>query len=218
MERAIKRQAVAEWRDLQILSAAALMNLAATHARAAFERELVDDALREALFHQTEWATGRIDAIMQAALKPEIKTFWATAADDLTAIDQDLAQISEALKRGDTLAMPVGDIAEDHDHQAGLLAADAGISAENPSQRGLGWLSGIGGRVTSGTTGLATSATKVFNRASPERLKLTTRLRSAAGQRIDQAWMGQGAEPEAVLAQVIALIDEAAYSARTGLS
>lgn len=218
MERAIKRQAVAEWRDLQILSAAALINLAATHARAAFERELVEGALLEALFNQTEWATDRIDAIMQAALKPEIETFWATAADDLTAIDQDLAQISEALKRGDALAMPAGDIAEEGGDLAGLLEADVGISAENPSQRGLGWLTRIGGRFATGATGLATSATAVVNTASPERLKLTTRLRSAAGQRIDEAWMGQGAEPEAVLAQVIALIDEAAYSARTGLT
>lgn len=218
MERAIKRQAVAEWRDLQILSAAALINLAATHARAAFERELIADALREALFNPTEWATGRIDAIMQAALKPEIETFWAAAADDLAAIDQELAQIGEALKRGDALAMPAGDIAEKPGDQAALLDADAGMSTDNTQPGGLGWFTRMRGRAATGTTGLATSATVAFNRASPEWLKLTTRLRSAAGQRIDEAWMGQGAEPEAVLAQVIALVDDAAYSARTGLS
>ncbi|RYG86624.1 MAG: hypothetical protein EON59_09540 [Alphaproteobacteria bacterium] len=218
MERAIKRQAVAEWRDLQILSAAALINLAGVHARAAFEERLVDDALREALFNPSEWATGQIDTILRHALKPEIKAFWEGAAEDLALIDPSLSPIGEALKREDALALPDDDEPEPEDEQKALLETDAAKPAESAQPRGLGWISRFGGRVATGATGLATTATAAVNTVSPDRLKLTTRLRSAAGQRVDEAWMGQGAEPAAVLAQMIALIDEAAYSARTGLS
>jgi len=218
VERAIKRQAVAEWRDLQILSAAALINLAGVHGRAAFAERLVDDALREALFNPSEWATGQIDAILRQALRPEIKAFWKGAAEDLASIDPSLSPIGEALKREDALRMPNDDEPDPEDEQGDLLETDAAVPAESAQPKGLGWISRFGGRVATGATGLATTATAAVNTASPDGLKLTTRLRSAAGQRIDGAWMGHGAEPEAVLAQMIALIDEAAYSARTGLS
>lgn len=209
---------MAEWRDHQILSAAALINLAATQARAAFEHQLVDDALREALFNPTEWATGRIDAILKTALKPEIETFWKFAARDLAAIDPGLVAIGEALKRGDALTMPGGDPVVDPGDQIDLAEAQTDTPKEGSPHAAQGWLTRFGGRVATGATGLATSATAAVNTVSPEGLKLTTRLRAAAGQRIDEAWMGQGAERDAVLAQMIAVIDEAAYAARTGLS
>lgn len=215
LERAIKRQAVAEWRDLQILNAAALINLAGIHARATFEQRLDDDALREALFNSAEWATGQIDAILGHALKVEIKAFWMGAAYDLALIDPSLSPISDALMREDALTLPSH--AESQLRKA-LKGAETATSAQPAQQGGLAWISRFGGRVATGATGLATTATAAVNTVSPDGLKLTTRLRSAAGQRIEEAWMGQGAEPDAVLAQMIALIDEAAYSARTGLS
>lgn len=215
LERAIKRQAISEWRDLQIVSAASLVNLAGIHARAAFEQRLVDDALREAFFNPTEWATGQIDAILVQALKLEFRAFWKSAADDLALIDASLSPISDALMREDALTLP--NCVEPQQLKA-TQAADAAIPADNAQSGGLGWISRFGGRVATGATGLATTATAAVNTVSPDGLKLTTRLRAAAGQRVDEAWMGQGGEPDAVLAQMIALIDEAAYSARTGLS
>lgn len=216
MERAIKRQALAEWRDLQILGSASLVNLVAIEARAAFEAQLVDDALRESLFTPTEWTSERIDGLMRTALKPELETFLATAAEDLLAIDASLAQIGEALKREDAISLPAATGPE------GELQTPAGGDAATPAVEqapaGLSWLSRIGGRVATGATELATSATAAVNTVSPERLKHRTRLRSAALQRIDETWVGQDGEPDAVLAQVIALIDQAAFSARTSLS
>lgn len=218
LDQAIKRQALAEWRDVQIVGAASLVNLAATEAKAAFEDQLIDDALRESLFAPTEWASERIDFLMRAALKPELETFLRIAAEDLLTIDPGLAPIAEALKRDDALTMPISATltapAQDEDSAQVLAEASEDIAP----QTGLGWLTRIGGRVATGATGLATTATAAVNTVTPERLKQRTRLRAAAGQRIEDRWMGQGAEPHAVLNQVISLIDQAAYSARTSLS
>lgn len=218
LDRAIKRQALAEWRDVQVVGAASLVNLVATEAKAAFEDQLVDEALRESLFTPTEWASERIDVLMHAALKPELETFLGTAAEDLSAIDPGLESIAGALKRNDVLALPISaahdETPQDEPADQGLAEASEGVTP----QTGLGWLTRIGGRVATGATGLATTATAAVNTVSPERLKQRTRLRVAAGERIEDMWMGQGGQPDAVLAQVIALIDQAAYSARTSLS
>lgn len=218
IEQAIKRQALAEWRDLQILGSASLVNLVAIETRAAFETQLVDEALRESLFTPTEWANERIDGLMHSALKPELETFLAAAAEDLRAIDASLDQICEALKREDAITLPAqtgqdGELEKPADFYTATVAV-----GDDQSSTGLSWLTRIGGRVATGATGLATTATAAVNTVSPERLKQKTRLRSAALQRINETWVGNGNEPDAVLAQVIALIDQAAFSARTSLS
>lgn len=218
LERAIKRQALAEWRDIQILGSASLVNLVATAARGAFEAQLVNDALRESLFTPTEWSSEHIDDLMRIALKPELEAFLATAADDLLAIDASLAQIAEALKREDAVCLPVRTEPESELETPAVVDNSTVAAGEDQASTGLSWLTRIGGRVATGATGLATTATAAVNTVSPERLKQRTRLRSAALQRIDETWVGQAGEPDAVLAQVIGLIDQAAFSARTSLS
>lgn len=218
LERAIKRQALAEWRDLQIVGAASLVNLAAITARAAFEDQLIDDALRESLFNPTDWTSERIDRLMRAALKRELEAFLAMAADDLLAIDPNLNPIGDALKREDTITLPEVQGAEGELDTHGELDPPDVALQEDEHLTGLGWLTRIGGRVATGATGLATTATAAVNTVSPERLKQRTRLRSSASQRIEDAWVGRTGQADAVLAQVIALIDQAAYSARTSLS
>lgn len=96
MDLGYQRQAVAEWRDRQMVAAAALFNLKAVDARAAFDRDLHDATARDALF-PSALATTRIDALMTAALDQALPGFLSAAAEDLVAISERLTTLSQGL-------------------------------------------------------------------------------------------------------------------------
>lgn len=217
MERAILRQALAEWRDRQIVGAAALVNLKAIEARAAFDQQLEDVAVSDSLFNPTGWASTRVDALMRNILTPALDAFLAAAADEVAAIDGSLAAIADALRRRDLITMPAPEPGPAEADEPVLEEAAPGASdTEGPSTGG--WLDRVRGRVTSGAVTLATNTAAAADTFVGDGLGHRARLRAAAALRVATYWMGDTGEPKPVRAQLIALIDEAAYAARTRLS
>ena len=124
MDLGYQRQAVAEWRDRQMTAAAALFNLQAVDARAAFDRDLHDATARDAFF-PSALATTRIDALMTAALDQALPDFLSAAAQELVAISERLTTLSQGL--GDAkLDLPSA-------ASAALEAASAPASEETPA-------------------------------------------------------------------------------------
>jgi len=217
LNQAILRQNLAEWRDVQIVSAAALVNLRATQAKEAFNSLLTADAFRESVFIPTEWATAHIDELMRAALGPELTTFLIIAADDLVSIDLSLSGVAEALRRDNAVTLPDASVATDGTELAAEEAnGDEATSNTPPHLKA--WITQMGGRMATGAAEIATNATATVNAVAAGPLQLRARLRNSAHHRIENFWMGEGGEPKAVLGQLISLIDEAAYAARTNLS
>lgn len=212
MDLGYQRQAVAEWRDRQITAAAALFNLKAVDARAAFDRDLHDATARDAFF-PSALATTRIDALMTAALDQALPDFLSAAAQELVAISERLTTLSQGL--GDAkLDLPSA-------ASATLEAASAPASEETPPPPAAtppaAWLTDLPGRLRKQAAGVIDSAGAAADQLVNERLKLVDRLRTAAAKRIERAWMNDeaGCDP---LSQLIGLIDETAHASRVSLS
>lgn len=212
MDLGYQRQAVAEWRDRQITAAAALFNLKAVDARAAFDRDLHDATARDAFF-PSALATTRIDALMTAALDQALPDFLSAAAQELVAISERLTTLSQGL--GDAkLDLPSA-------ASATLEAASAPASEETPPPPAAtppaAWLTDLPGRLRKQAAGVIDSAGAAADQLVNERLKLVDRLRTAAAERIERAWMNDeaGCDP---LSQLIGLIDETAHASRVSLS
>lgn len=212
MDLGYQRQAVAEWRDRQMTAAAALFNLKAVDARAAFDRDLHDATARDAFF-PSALATTRIDALMTAALDQALPDFLSAAAQELVAISERLTTLSQGL--GDAkLDLP-------STASATLEAASAPASEETPPPPAAtppaAWLTDLPGRLRKQAAGVIDSAGAAADQLVNERLKLVDRLRTAAAKRIERAWMNDeaGCDP---LSQLIGLIDETAHASRVSLS
>ncbi|MNR90657.1 MULTISPECIES: hypothetical protein [Brevundimonas] len=212
MDLGYQRQAVAEWRDRQMTAAAALFNLKAVDARAAFDRDLHDATARDAFF-PSALATTRIDALMTAALDQALPDFLSAAAQELVAISERLTTLSQGL--GDAkLDLPSA-------ASATLEAASAPASEETPPPPAAtppaAWLTDLPGRLRKQAAGVIDSAGAAADQLVNERLKLVDRLRTAAAKRIERAWMNDeaGCDP---LSQLIGLIDETAHASRVSLS
>lgn len=212
MDLGYQRQAVAEWRDRQMTAAAALFNLKAVDARAAFDRDLHDATARDAFF-PSALATTRIDALMTAALDQALPDFLSAAAQELVAISERLTTLSQGL--GDAkLDLPSA-------VSATLEAASAPASEESPPPPAAtppaAWLTDLPGRLRKQAAGVIDSAGAAADQLVNERLKLVDRLRTAAAKRIERAWMNDeaGCDP---LSQLIGLIDETAHASRVSLS
>lgn len=212
MDLGYQRQAVAEWRDRHMTAAAALFNLKAVDARAAFDRDLHDATARDAFF-PSALATTRIDALMTAALDQALPDFLSAAAQELVAISERLTTLSQGL--GDAkLDLPSA-------ASATLEAASAPASEETPPPPAAtppaAWLTDLPGRLRKQAAGVIDSAGAAADQLVNERLKLVDRLRTAAAKRIERAWMNDeaGCDP---LSQLIGLIDETAHASRVSLS
>lgn len=212
MELGYQRQAVAEWRDRQMTAAAALFNLKAVDARAAFDRDLHDATARDALF-PSSLATTRIDALMAAALDQALPDFLSAAAEELIAISARLTTLSQGL----------GDAKLDFPSAASatLEAASAPQSEENPAPLAAtppaAWLAELPGRLRKQAAGVLDSAGAAADHLVNEKLRMVERLRAAAAKRVERAWMNDeaGCDP---LSQLIGLIDETAHASRVSLS
>lgn len=212
MDLGYQRQAVAEWRDRQMTAAAALFNLKAVDARAAFDRDLHDATARDAFF-PSALATTRIDALMTAALDQALPCFLSAAAEELAAISERLTTLSQGL--GDAkLDLPSA-------ASATLDAASAPASEEAPASAAAtpsaAWLTDLPSRLRKQAAGVIDSAGAAADQLVNERLKMVDRLRAAAAKRIERAWMNDeaGCDP---LSQLIGLIDETAHASRVSLS
>ena len=217
LELAISRQAVAEWRDRQILSAAALINQKAIDARAAFDREIENATAAETIFNASALANARIDALLGALLSESLPDFLGMAADELTSIDQRLAEVAEALRRPDALVMPLAAVP-----LATPLAATeetaGGTDDTTHAEIGKRSLLSVPARLAKRASSLADDAGSAADELLQEKLGLKNRLRAAAAQRVAERWMTADGEPKSPLAQLVSLIDETTYAARMTLS
>lgn len=217
MERAISRQAVAEWRDRQILAAAALLNQKSIDARAAFDREVDNATAAETIFNPATLANSRIDALLGASLSASLPDFFGIAARELVSIDERLSNIGDALRRPDAIALPLASPPLPASTTA-IEDASAGASEVEPAQPQKRGLAGAPAMFARRAKSLADGAGSAADELLQDKLGLKNRLRSAAAQRIAQSWMGGTGEPKPVLAQLISLIDETTHAARMSLS
>jgi hypothetical protein len=212
---AISRQAVAEWRDRQILSAAALVNDRAVEARATFDREVENATAADTLFNPSALANARIDALLGASLSESLPDFLSLAARELVAIDERLGDIGDALRRPDAIALPLclAPLPVTTVENACADASEAGQAQHQ--KRGL---AGVSAMLVRRASSLADGAGSAADELLQDKLGLKNRLRSAAAQRVAQSWMGGTGEPKPVLAQLISLIGETTHAARMSLS
>jgi hypothetical protein len=217
LQLAISRQAVAEWRDRQILSAAALLNEKAIDARAAFDREVDNATAAETIFNPAALANSRIDALLGASLSVSLPDFFGIAAKELVSIDQRLSDIGDALRRPEAIVLPLASPPLPASPMA-VEDASADASELEPAQPQKRGLAGAPAMFARRAKSLAEGAGSAADELLQDKLGLKNRLRSAAAQRIVQSWMGGTGEPKPVLAQLIALIDETTHAARMGLS
>lgn len=217
MELAISRQAVAEWRDRQVLSAAALLNEKAVDARAAFDREVETATAAETIFNPSALANSRIDALLGASLSENLPDFFGIAARELVSIDQRLSDIGDALRRPDAIVLPLASLPLPASTTAveDASAKASEVEPAPPQKRGL---AGAPAMFARRAKSLADGAGSAADELLQDKLGLKNRLRSAAAQRIAQSWMGGTGEPKPVLAQLISLIDETTHAARMTLS
>lgn len=218
MERAISRQAVAEWRDRQILTAAALLNQKGIEARSAFEREVEQATAAEALFNQAAFVNARIDALLKDSLTASLPDYLVVASRELVSIDSRFKPLGKALTRADAIALPeIADPSPALNASAEAPAAEATLT-EQPSVGSKRALSGLPTRLAKRAATLAQGAGSAADDVVQDTLGLKKRLRAAAAQRIASTWMGESQDPRSPLAQIVALIDETSYAARMALS
>jgi len=212
MDLGYQRQAVADWRDRQMTAAAALFNLKAVDARAAFDRDLHDATARDAFF-PSALATTRIDALMTTALDQALPGFLSAAAQELVAISERLTTLAQGLSDA-KLDLPSA-------ASATLEAASTPASEETRGPPAApppaAWLTDLPSRLRKQAAGVIDSAGAAADQLVNERLKMVDRLRAAAANRIERAWMNDeaGCDP---LSQLIGLIDETAHASRVSLS
>lgn len=217
LELAIARQAVAEWRDRHMLSAAALLNAKAIDARAAFDREVETATAAETIFNPAVLANARIDALLGASLGDSLPDFFGIAARELVSIDQRLSDIADALRRPDAIVLPLASppLPASTTGVEGISADASEVEPAQPQKRGL---AGAPAMFARRAKSLADGAGSAADELLQDKLGLKNRLRSAATHRIGQGWMGGTGDPKPVLAQLISLIDETTHAARMALS
>lgn len=216
LELAISRQAVAEWRDRQILFAAALVNQKAMDAHAAFDREIETATAAETIFNPAAIANARMDALLSTLLGESLPDFLDLAADELTSVDQRLSEVADALRRPDTLVLPQTTSLPPH-----LAAAEQPTDVPDDidqTQKGKRRLLSVPAMLAKRASSLADGAGSAADELLQEKLGLKNRLRAAAAQRVADSWMGGAGEPKSPLAQLVSLIDETTYAARMTLS
>ncbi|WP_292077495.1 MULTISPECIES: hypothetical protein [Brevundimonas] len=209
------RQAVAEWRDHQIIAAETLLNLAATHAREKLEAELGRVSAVDSLLNAATLANAKIDALMKSELEEPLAAYLAIAADDLAAIDPRLSALSAAVRQAE-FVFPASEnaAAERASPLAGPESLEIG-GEEPPSNRGL---ADFARNLQKGVTELTKTAGETADTVLNERVGLIKRVRSAAFIRLDQHWMDTGTQTGALLHQMIRWVDQTAVDARIQLS
>lgn len=223
-EAALCRQAIAEWRDRQILQASAMLNGCAGKAQVAFEAQLADARLIDAVWDPARFAYARLDELMRPAVESALPEFRRDAARELAALSTNFAALADALARADRIAWPQApapepssssSAASPYDKRAAvrtktpdrLLKLGQKALAQSPLGRGA---AAVGERARNGLLATGSAAERLLQ----DRTGAHQRLRAAAAERVATQWMGRPGE-QSVLGQIIILIDEVAASART---
>ncbi len=217
-EIALRRQALAEWRDRQILSINAGFNTRAAEGLAGFDSQVTEANLIDSVWDPAGFADRRIDDLMRASVPAMVTGFVELAAAELRAISAEFGPVADALARAGTLDMPDAGETVDADVPPGLGQEAPVEVPATPSWRIAG-LPGVRHALGAGqwaAEGLI-SAGLVAERALQDRAGFYDRLRAAALARIATRWMGSAGEPRPVLQQVVDLIDGAAAEARISM-
>ena len=102
-----KRQAVIEWRDALVLASWKVVNDAGIAARAAFESEIDQAGICEAVVDPSGFARDRIDSVMRERTGEPLRRAFAAAAEDLREIDVRFRPLADALENSfGTIALP----------------------------------------------------------------------------------------------------------------
>jgi len=210
---ALRRQALAEWRDRQIIAVCRMFNAYAQEALAAFEAQVQEANLIDSVWDPARFATGRIDSLLRASIPANLSVQLVLAGRELEAIDPSFAPFATALARSDAISLPEEECAELEPVSSPFkpLPTEPANSrwaiSEYAAIQHARW---IGGKVYDALQYAGTYAERTLQ----DRIGLYGRLRSAAADRITTRWMGGAGEPRPVLAQVIGMIDDVAAEAR----
>lgn len=227
---ALERQALAEWRDRQVLAVYHILNNLADEARSKFEASLEQASLKDSVWDPANFADRRIDALMCEAVPSALERLLKSAGRELAAISPTFEPYGNALSASTGFDFPIAGLGEDKAESNGDLVGssassdDAVSEASQPqvpasSSWSLGNLMLV--RKVSEFGELAANAVweagVAAERTLQTRAGLYERLRSAAAARIGTRWMGSAGEPRPVLAQVTDLIDSVCGEARAGI-
>jgi hypothetical protein len=226
---AVRRQAVVAWRDEQFLAAYGLLSAKAQEARAAFEQRLVEHArLYDTVWDPAGFAEPRIDAELRKVLPRALADFLENAATSLAKISPDFAELADALRRSDALALPQAE-------QAELAGAKEGSVHGGPAQvlddtardnasdgrwaitKTMEKLAGSASEVVKRGADIAQKKADHFADMLQDKAGLRDRARLAAQRRITSHWMGEVGDPPPVLAQLIRVIDSTTEMARMSI-
>lgn len=227
---ALERQALAEWRDRQVLAAYHLLNNLADEARSRFESSLDQASLKDSVWDPANFADHRIDALMCEAVPSALERLLQSAGRELAAISPTFEPYGNALSASTGFDFPIAAVSEDQAHVNRDLAGGSGSSdgstaevsqseAATSSSWSLGNLTLV--RKVSELGEMAANAVweagVAAERTLQTRAGLYERLRSAAAVRIGTRWMGSAGDPRPVLAQVTDLIDSVCGEARASI-
>lgn len=212
-EAALRRQALAEWRDRQILAISGEFNGRAAEALAAFDAQVTSANLIDSVWDPAGFANGRIDQLLSQSVPAPLDKALKLAGKELAAISPAFAELAGALAWSEAITFPESATAEPAD-----APAPSTVAAE-PSWR-IASVPLVRRALDAGQWAAETlrDAGVSAERALQDRTGLYDRLRSAAQARIATTWMGSAGEPRPVMQQVIDLIDDVSLEARTRLA
>lgn len=224
---AMKRQALAEWRDRQVLSAVRMLNTLSEQARRKFDESLAEASFKDTVWDPARFVDHRIDYLLGGTVPKALGQFLEVAASELTAISSDFAAYGEALARSTGFSLPIpterDEQFQSEDATPEEVQASPADKGDGATKAGSSWalsdltivrtVSALGERATNAIWEAGVAA----EREIQNRSGLYDRLRAAAAARVATRWMGSSGEPRPVLAQVIDLIDGVTGEARTDL-
>ena len=212
MQSAFKRQAIAEWRDEQILEAVALVNRSVQAVRTALDEDFKNATAKEALFPRNV-ANARIDKLTHELLAPTVKEFLAAAGKKLGEIDPSLTAHVSSLTELDLAANMEVPALEASDENEIASEGEVLEPGELGSTRRLGRLAG---KIIKGATTIAETAGAARDTLISDTMGLSERIRVTAMKRVEREWH-DGANSNSVVSKLVMAIDAVSASARVSL-
>lgn len=224
---ALQRQALAEWRDRQVLASVRMLNRLSEEARRKFDESLAEASFKDTVWDPASFADHRIDFLLCETVPKALSQLLEVAASELTAISADFAAYGEALASSTGFSFPTpaerNAHAQSEDVTLDDVQAPPAVGDASAAKAGSSWtLSNL--TIVRTVSALSERATNAISKAGvaaereiQNRSGLYDRLRVAAAARVATRWMGSSGEPRPVLAQVTDLIDGLTGEARTNL-
>ena len=214
-----KRQSVVRWRDALILACWKVVNDAGVSARAAFESEIDQAGIYEAVVDPSGFARDRIDSVMRDGTVEPLRRTFASAAEGLREIDERFRPLADALENSfRTIALPPPATTE----------ADAVSEAQASPSPSFGdrlgsILSGITDRkpvrhardAGSKAFDLLSDAGDAASQLLQSGTGLHARLRGSAGDRVREGWMALSGDPAPLMAQITEIVEKVGNEARS---